>query len=157
MELCESQKFFIGFGIAVIGILIGLSALILQWRKNRREKKVQAPILITYRFGRSSLQEFHFWFKNFGQTVAKSIKINYTIEDLGEVIIAEKGFSLSDYKTTLASTDKDAVTFKWTSEKPITEAYHGIVHVRITYECDFYKPKPIPYPIVIKDGEIYEG
>ena len=168
MEICETQISTIKLVIDVLGLVVGVMALVVaviallvaifgpryyHKKTSERENKERTPLLEPFRFGRTSLQEFHFWYKNFGQSVAKSIKIDYDIENLGEVIIDEDGFSLSSYKTTLASGDKTAVTFKWTSEEPLTDEYHGKVHVIITYEGDFYKPEPIKFSIVIKDGE----
>jgi hypothetical protein len=127
MELCENQIFIlltcVGLVIGVIGVLAGIVAVILQYQKNKREKQVQAPLLIPYRFGKTSLQAFFFRFKNYGQTKAKSIDITCEIENLGEVILPKDGFKRTKYKTTLAPQDYDAVTFNWTSEIPLTDKY----------------------------------
>ncbi len=152
MELCENQ---INLIILVVGFLALLAAIfvpiILHRRKNKREKEEQAPTLTRYGW-KGDFNSFHFVLRNDGPTRVKKIEEpKYDKESIGEFDIRgeylfnPRGPQGEFYfsKSALAPGDQFMIIFrKRNDERPYN--YKGEWKIIISYEGDFFKPKPLP-------------
>lgn len=145
MGQCETHIIIL-LNLLLIGI--GLTALVIQCRKNKRDKRLQAPILTPYGFN-GKFGGFNFVLKNDGPNRVNEIEEpTYNKEIVGEYDIrgqyltqeAKGEFEFS--KSTLAPQERLMVIFrKRSDQRPYN--YKGNLKVLISYKGDLYKQKPL--------------
>jgi hypothetical protein len=136
--------------LIALGILTIIVVVLLQYSKNRTEKKAQAPLLTPFGF-KGKFNGFHFILKNDGPTRVREMDIpKYDNEKMGgyditgEYLFNPGGQQGKFYfsKSTLAPGEQIMIRFiKQSDTRPYD--YKGEWKVIVSYEGDFFKPKPL--------------